>query len=88
MREERGPRFLSSQKEASVTPLSWDSMGTLLKDDPHFWICRRGKKCMAGSRVGGWGGVRGTSIFLSIYAVVTSIPKMSFCLGKRQNFWL
>lgn len=56
MREGGCSRFLASQKEASVTPLSWDSMGTLLNDDPHFWICRRGKKCMAGSHVGGRAG--------------------------------
>lgn len=38
------------------------------------------------SRGWGWGvgGVRGTSIFLSIYAVVTSIPKMSLCRRETE----
>lgn len=41
---------------------------------------------MAGARVGGWGGVRGTSIFLSIYAVVTSIPKNELLCRRETEF--
>lgn len=33
-----------------------------------------------------WVGVRGTSIFLSIYAVVTSIPKNAFLCRRETEF--
>lgn len=42
---------------------------------------------MHGWRSRGWGGgVRGTSIFLSIYAVVTSIPKNEFLCRRETEF--